>query len=85
MNPTNRLHEPVTQRTDRLRELFAQNPDALACRACGSPIQPLRRDGRVWEHVTTGLVRCTATPGVSHAAPAENQMALTALTWQEAA
>lgn len=57
-------------RPDRLGRLFARHPESVACRRCGSPVRRSRRDRRVWEHVTTGLIRCTGTRGVTHAAPA---------------
>ncbi|WP_263249211.1 hypothetical protein [Saccharopolyspora rosea] len=77
---------PTTEtRSDRLARLFDRVPEAVACRRCGSPVRPHRRDRRVWEHVTTGLVRCTGTRGVTHATPVGSQMALTSLDGKEVA
>lgn len=57
----------VDNRSGRLGRLYALLPDLVACQHCGSPVRPHRRDRRVWEHVTTGLIRCSATCGVTHA------------------
>lgn len=62
-------------RSDRLARLFVEHPEALACRHCGSPIRP-HRVLRVWEHVTTGLVRCVGTDRIAVAHPVEGQVPL---------
>ncbi|GAA0509656.1 hypothetical protein [Saccharopolyspora thermophila] len=73
------MNHELRNRADRLRQLFAAHPEAVACRHCGSPIRPLRHGVRMWEHITTRLPRCVAGDyPAALAAPAENQMSLLA-------
>ncbi|GAA4613028.1 hypothetical protein [Saccharopolyspora hordei] len=67
--------EHSMSRSDRLSCWFTEHPEASACRHCGSPIRP-HRVPRVWEHVTTGLVRCVGTDRIAVAHPVEGQVPL---------